>query len=72
MKIWYFTAKHKHWRNGTTVAMTAGVVKAASEDEAEAIIFKNVSPANAFDLHLTELKADDTCLTDYIPAAVFK
>lgn len=35
MKTYYFNIKHEHWRNGTTVAMTAGMVRAESREDAE-------------------------------------
>ena len=54
MKTYFFTVKHEHWRNGTTVAMTAGVVRAANKLEAEDIIFQNVSTTNIFDLTLSK------------------
>lgn len=76
MKTYFFTVKHEHWRNGTTVAITAGIVKAANkieaEDEAEDIIFQNVSSTNTFDLTLIKLEEDENCFTDYIPASVFR
>lgn len=72
MKTYFFTVKHEHWRNGTTVAMTAGVVKAASRAEAEEIIFQNVSSTNTFDLNLIKIKEDENYFTDYIPASVFR
>lgn len=72
MKIYYFTIKHEHWRNGTTIALTAGVVKADSKNTAEEIIFKNVSTTNTFDLFITEIKADENFFTDYIPASIFR
>lgn len=71
MKTFYFTIKHAHWRNGTTVALTAGVVRAINEDEAEKIIFQNVSTTNTFGLFITEMKGDENCFTDYIPASIF-
>lgn len=55
MKTYFFTVKHEHWRNGTTVAMTAGIVKAANKIEAEDIIFQNVSSTNTFDLTLIKI-----------------
>lgn len=72
MKNWFFTIKHEHWRNGTIVAMSACIVRAASEQEAEDIIFRNVSSTNTFDLFLTEFKEDENCFVDYIPASVFR
>lgn len=72
MKTYFFTVKHKHWRNGTTVAMTAGIVKAAGEEDAEEIIFKNASATNTFALHLTEIQEKETLFADYILAAVFR
>lgn len=72
MKTWFFTIKHEHWRNGTTVAMTAGVVKAASREEAEGIIFQNVSSTNTFDLNIFKVEDDENCFVDYIPASVFR
>lgn len=72
MKTYFFTVKHVHWRNGTTVAMTAGIVKAASMAEAEEIIFQNVSSTNTFDLNLIKIEDDENCFTDYIPASVFR
>ena len=72
MKTYYFTVKHEHWRNGTTVAMTAGVVRAANVEEAEEIIFQNVSSTNTFDLTLIKIEDDENCFTDYIPASVFR
>lgn len=72
MKTYFFTVKHEHWRNGTTVAMTVGIVKAANKLEAEDIIFQNVSSSNTFDLTLIKLEEDENCFTDYIPASVFR
>ena len=72
MKTYFFTIKHEHWRNGTTVAMTAGIVKAANKIEAKDIIFQNVSSTNTFDLTLIKREENESCFTDYIPASVFK
>lgn len=72
MKAYFFTVKHEHWRNGTTVAITAGIVKAANKIEAEDIIFQNVSSTNTFDLTLIKIEQDENCFTDYIPASVFR
>lgn len=72
MKTYLFTVKHEHWRNGTTVAMTAGIVKAANKIEAEDIIFQNVSSTNTFDLTLIKIEEDENCFTNYIPASVFR
>lgn len=72
MKTYFFTVKHEHWRNGTTVAITAGIVKAANKIKAEDIIFQNVSSTNTFDLTLIKLEEDENCFTDYIPASVFR
>ena len=72
MKTYFFTVKHEHWCNGSTVAMTAGIVKAANKLEAEDIIFQNVSSTNTFDLTLIKLEEDENCFTDYIPASVFR
>lgn len=71
MKKYYFTVKHAHWRNGTTVAITAGFVIAGDEAEAEKIIYEKMGE-NIFDLSLTEIKANETFFADYIPAVVFK
>ena len=72
MKTYFFTVKHEHWRNGTTVAMTAGIVKAANKIAAEDIIFQNVSSTSTFDLTLIKIEEDENCFTDYIPASVFR
>ena len=72
MKTYFFTVKHEHWRNGTTIAMSAGVVRAAGRAEAEEIIFQNVSSANTFDLNLIRIEDDENCFVDYIPAAAFR
>lgn len=40
MKTFYFTIKHAHWRNGTTVAITAGFVIAENEEKAAAHYLK--------------------------------
>lgn len=72
MKTYFFTVKHEHWRNGTTVAITAGIVKAANKIEAEDIIFQNGSSTNTFDLTLIKIEQDENCFTDYIPASVFR
>lgn len=72
MKTYFFTVKHEHWRNGTTVAMSAGIVRATSRAEAEEIIFQNVSSTNTFDLNLIKIEDDENCFVDYIPAAAFK
>ena len=52
MKTYFFTVKHEHWRNGTTVAMTAGVVRAASYCSAEFYTTLN-GGIDAFTLALT-------------------
>lgn len=72
MKTYYFNIKHEHWRNGTTVTMTAGMVRAESREDAEEIIFQNVSSTNTFDLTLIKIEDDENCFTDYIPASVFR
>lgn len=72
MKTYYFNIKHEHWRNGTTVAMTVGIVKAANKADAKDIIFQNVSSTNTFDLTLIKIEDDENCFTDYIPASVFR
>ena len=72
MKTYYFTVKHEHWRNGTIIAMSAGVVKAASRAEAEEIIFQNVSSTNTFDLNLIKIEDDENFFSYYIPASVFR
>ncbi len=72
MKTYYFNIKHEHWRNGTTVAMTAGMVRAESREDAEEIIFQNVSSTNTFDLTLIKIEDDENCFTYYIPASVFR
>lgn len=72
MKTYYFNIKHEHWRNGTTVAMTACMVRAESREDAEEIIFQNVSSTNTFDLTLIKIEDDENCFTDYIPASVFR
>lgn len=72
MKTYYFNIKHEHWRNGTTFAMTAGMVRAESREDAEEIIFQNVSSTNTFDLTLIKIEDDENCFTDYIPASVFR
>ena len=72
MKTYYFTVKHEHWGNGTIIAMSAGVVKAASRAEAEEIIFQNVSSTNTFDLNIFKIEDDENCFVDYIPASVFR
>ena len=72
MKTYFFTIKHEHWRNGSTVAITAGIVKAANKIEAEDIIFQNISSTNTFDLTLIKIEEDENCFTDYIPASVFR
>lgn len=40
MKTYYFNIKHEHWRNGTTVAMTAGMVRAESRNTPKKLFFK--------------------------------
>lgn len=72
MKTYFFTVKHAHWREGTTAAITAGVVKAANKAEAEEIIFQNVSATSTFDLNIVKIEDDENCFTDYIPASVFR
>ena len=72
MKTFYFTIKHANWRNGTTVAITAGFIIAENEEKAEEIIFKNVSTTNTFGLHLMEVKENETFYADYLPAAIFR
>ena len=72
MKTYFFTIKHEHWRNGTTVAMSAGIVRAANRAEAEEILFQNVSSTNTFDLNLFKIEDDESCFVDYIPAAAFR
>ena len=72
MKTYFFTVKHEHWRNGTTVAMSAGIVRAANRAEAEEILFQNVSSTNTFDLNLFKIEDDENCFVDYIPAAAFR
>lgn len=52
MKIYYFRLKHTHWRNGNTVAITAGFVEATDKEKAEKIIFQKMGE-NIFDLSLT-------------------
>lgn len=71
MRTYYFTVKHTHWRNSTTVAITAGFVEAPDKEEAEKIILQKMGE-NIFDLSLTEIKENETFFADYIPAAVFK
>ncbi len=71
MKIYYFRLKHAHWRNGNTVAITAGFVEATDKEKAEKIIFQKMGE-NIFDLSLTEIKNNETFFADYIPAIVFK
>lgn len=71
MKTYYFTLKHAHWRDGSTVAITAGFVIADDEAEAEKIIYEKMGE-NIFDLSLTQIKENETFFADYIPAAVLK
>lgn len=71
MKIYYFRFKHAHWRNGNTVGITEGFVKAVDETEAKRNIFEKMNE-NTFDLMLNEIKNNETFFIDYIPAIVFK
>ncbi len=72
IKTYFFSVKHAHWRNGTTAAITTGVVRAANKAEAEEIIYQNVSSTDTFDLNLVKIEDDENCFTDYIPASVFR
>lgn len=54
MRTFYFTVKHAHWRNGTTVAITAGFVIAIDEEEAKKIIYEKMGE-DIFDLSLKEI-----------------
>lgn len=71
MRTFYFTVKHAHWRNGTTVAITAGFVIAVDEEEAKKIIYEKMGE-DIFDLSLKEIRNNETFFIDYISAAVFK
>lgn len=59
MKLWFFTMKKENrYRYGETIAVTTGIVKAETEDEAENIVDKNFGSVCSYGLTIEEIKEE--------------
>ena len=46
-KIWYWSIRHVHHRTGEKTGVSAGVVIAETQEEAEKIIYQHINPVYA-------------------------
>lgn len=71
-KIWYWSIRHVHHRTGEKTGVSAGVVIAETQEEAEKIIYQHINPAYACDLGIGELEPGKNYESIYIPVQCFR